>query len=309
MGAQHLGERDVERQEGALEGCLLVGDSLPPRRLGRKKRRGPSTPKGPPTVTHSATDPPSQTIRGDAPDRAGRAVRPRVRARLVRRRVRRAAGRDALARDARSGRSRALENLEHRGAAGADPLTGDGAGMLLQLPDEFFRGVDRPRSCRRPARTASASASCRADDEARRAELEQHPRRRGRGRGPARDLLARRPDASSSTIGDTAREVAPDRPAARRRRLATSSRPTATPSSASSTSSAGSPRSRAGPDARDPELLGADDRLQGDADGAAARAGATPTCCDERMKSALVLSTRASRRTPSRAGSSRTRTG
>ena len=28
----------------------------------------------------------------------------------------------------------ALENLEHRGAAGADPLTGDGAGMLLQLP-------------------------------------------------------------------------------------------------------------------------------------------------------------------------------
>ncbi|GAC1486939.1 MAG: glutamate synthase-related protein [Solirubrobacteraceae bacterium] len=36
---------------------------------------------------------------------------------------------------------RALENLEHRGAAGADPKTGDGAGMLLQMPDEFFRGV------------------------------------------------------------------------------------------------------------------------------------------------------------------------
>ena len=36
---------------------------------------------------------------------------------------------------------RALENLEHRGATGADPLTGDGAGMLLQLPDEFFRAV------------------------------------------------------------------------------------------------------------------------------------------------------------------------
>ncbi|HEX6020916.1 MAG TPA: glutamate synthase large subunit, partial [Solirubrobacter sp.] len=35
----------------------------------------------------------------------------------------------------------ALENLEHRGAAGADPNTGDGAGMLLQLPDEFLRGV------------------------------------------------------------------------------------------------------------------------------------------------------------------------
>ncbi|RKQ93949.1 glutamate synthase (NADH) large subunit [Solirubrobacter pauli] len=35
----------------------------------------------------------------------------------------------------------ALENLEHRGAAGADPNTGDGAGILLQLPDDFFRGV------------------------------------------------------------------------------------------------------------------------------------------------------------------------
>ena len=36
---------------------------------------------------------------------------------------------------------RALENLEHRGATGADPRTGDGAGILIQLPDEFFRGV------------------------------------------------------------------------------------------------------------------------------------------------------------------------
>jgi glutamate synthase domain-containing protein 2/glutamate synthase domain-containing protein 1/glutamate synthase domain-containing protein 3 len=35
----------------------------------------------------------------------------------------------------------ALENLEHRGAAGADPNTGDGAGMLMQLPDELLRGV------------------------------------------------------------------------------------------------------------------------------------------------------------------------
>jgi glutamate synthase domain-containing protein 2/glutamate synthase domain-containing protein 1/glutamate synthase domain-containing protein 3 len=35
----------------------------------------------------------------------------------------------------------ALANLEHRGAAGADALTGDGAGILLQLPDPFFRGI------------------------------------------------------------------------------------------------------------------------------------------------------------------------
>jgi glutamate synthase domain-containing protein 2/glutamate synthase domain-containing protein 1/glutamate synthase domain-containing protein 3 len=35
----------------------------------------------------------------------------------------------------------ALENLEHRGAEGADPNTGDGAGILLQIPDAFLRGV------------------------------------------------------------------------------------------------------------------------------------------------------------------------
>ncbi len=32
-----------------------------------------------------------------------------------------------------------LENLLHRGATGADPDTGDGAGLLIQMPDGFFR--------------------------------------------------------------------------------------------------------------------------------------------------------------------------
>ncbi len=35
----------------------------------------------------------------------------------------------------------AVCNLEHRGASGADPNTGDGAGILLQVPDRFFRDV------------------------------------------------------------------------------------------------------------------------------------------------------------------------
>jgi glutamate synthase (NADPH/NADH) large chain len=35
----------------------------------------------------------------------------------------------------------ALANLEHRGAAGAEPTSGDGAGILLQLPDELLRAV------------------------------------------------------------------------------------------------------------------------------------------------------------------------
>ena len=35
----------------------------------------------------------------------------------------------------------ALEHLEHRGAAGAEPNSGDGAGILLQLPVELLREV------------------------------------------------------------------------------------------------------------------------------------------------------------------------
>src|SRR5215469_8452335 len=33
-----------------------------------------------------------------------------------------------------------LVNLNHRGAVGADPLVGDGAGILIQLPDALYRG-------------------------------------------------------------------------------------------------------------------------------------------------------------------------
>ena len=35
----------------------------------------------------------------------------------------------------------ALRNLDHRGATGADPTVGDGAGILTQVPDEFLRAV------------------------------------------------------------------------------------------------------------------------------------------------------------------------
>ena len=31
-----------------------------------------------------------------------------------------------------------LENLEHRGAVGADPIAGDGAGILIQIPHDFL---------------------------------------------------------------------------------------------------------------------------------------------------------------------------
>jgi glutamate synthase (NADPH/NADH) large chain len=42
----------------------------------------------------------------------------------------------------------ALHNLDHRGASGAEVNTGDGAGILVQIPDEFLRevaGVELPK--------------------------------------------------------------------------------------------------------------------------------------------------------------------
>ena len=35
----------------------------------------------------------------------------------------------------------ALRNLEHRGASGAEPDSGDGAGILIKIPDLFLRAV------------------------------------------------------------------------------------------------------------------------------------------------------------------------
>jgi glutamate synthase (ferredoxin) len=40
-----------------------------------------------------------------------------------------------------SGALQVLENLTHRGACGCDPLTGDGAGILIQMPHTFFQKI------------------------------------------------------------------------------------------------------------------------------------------------------------------------
>ena len=37
-----------------------------------------------------------------------------------------------------------LVNLDHRGAVGCEPNTGDGAGILMQMPDSFLRKVTAP---------------------------------------------------------------------------------------------------------------------------------------------------------------------
>jgi glutamate synthase domain-containing protein 2/glutamate synthase domain-containing protein 1/glutamate synthase domain-containing protein 3 len=101
----------------------------------------------------------------------------------------------------------ALANLEHRGAAGADPLTGDGAGILLQLPDEFFRAVIGEAL---PPAGAYGVAVCflPREDASRRAELEQLLVDAVEGEGQ-RVVAWREVPMDLEPIGETAREAAP----------------------------------------------------------------------------------------------------
>jgi glutamate synthase domain-containing protein 2/glutamate synthase domain-containing protein 1/glutamate synthase domain-containing protein 3 len=69
-----------------------------------------------------------------------------------------------------------LNRMEHRGAEGADPETGDGAGILIQLPDAFLRaevGFELPEPgrygvamCFLPSKAESRPAAVRALEEA-----------------------------------------------------------------------------------------------------------------------------------------------
>ena len=67
-----------------------------------------------------------------------------------------------------------LVNLDHRGAVGADPLVGDGAGCLIQMPDALLRdwvsrqGLILPE----PGRYAVAMCFLPSGDEARDAAIE-----------------------------------------------------------------------------------------------------------------------------------------
>jgi glutamate synthase (NADPH/NADH) large chain len=63
-----------------------------------------------------------------------------------------------------------LENLTHRGAVGADPLMGDGAGMLVQIPDALVprgNGGSGRRPCLRSATMPSAFLHAAGRDPAR----------------------------------------------------------------------------------------------------------------------------------------------
>ena len=101
----------------------------------------------------------------------------------------------------------ALENLEHRGAEGADPNTGDGAGILLQIPDAFLRaavaGVELPP----PGRYGVGVCYLPADPE-RRAVLERLIEETIEAEGQ-RALWWRDVPVDDRHVGETARLSAP----------------------------------------------------------------------------------------------------
>jgi glutamate synthase (NADPH/NADH) large chain/glutamate synthase (ferredoxin) len=100
----------------------------------------------------------------------------------------------------------ALENLEHRGAAGADPNTGDGAGILLQMPDAFMRAVldeDLP-----PPGAYGVCVCFLPHEEDRRAELEALLERTVEQEGQ-RVVAWRDVDVDKDYVGITANFFAP----------------------------------------------------------------------------------------------------
>src|SRR3984957_11629173 len=62
-----------------------------------------------------------------------------------------------------------LENLDHRGAVGADPLMGDGAGCLIQMPDQLLSDWARAegKNLPKPGRYAGAMCCLPQDEKAR----------------------------------------------------------------------------------------------------------------------------------------------
>jgi glutamate synthase (NADPH/NADH) large chain/glutamate synthase (ferredoxin) len=101
----------------------------------------------------------------------------------------------------------ALENLEHRGAVGADPRTGDGAGVLLQLPDEFFRAVI-PHELPPYGAYGVCVAFLPRGDEERRSELEHILESAVEAEGQ-RIVYWRDVPMELEHVGNSAREVAP----------------------------------------------------------------------------------------------------
>ena len=96
----------------------------------------------------------------------------------------------------------ALRNLEHRGASGAEPDSGDGAGILIRMPDQYFRevvGFDLP-----PAGSYVAGIAFMSGSEPFHDQIEAIAKEEGLNVLGWRDL-----PVDSSSLGKTALSVMP----------------------------------------------------------------------------------------------------
>ena len=103
----------------------------------------------------------------------------------------------------------ALRNLDHRGATGADPRVGDGAGILIQTPDAFFRDVMTEQGVELPAAGgyAAGMAFLPLEEAARAAAVESVERVVGEEN--LRVLGWREVPVDRDLVGDMARDVMP----------------------------------------------------------------------------------------------------
>ena len=92
-------------------------------------------------------------------------------------------------------RSRSWSNLTHRGAAGCDPCTGDGAGILLQIPHALYVGGRRRARLRAAASRATTRSPCASS------------RRSRRGAAARRRILEAAVDASRPAAARLARRA------------------------------------------------------------------------------------------------------
>ena len=60
----------------------------------------------------------------------------------------------------------ALTRLTHRGAVGADGKTGDGCGVLIKFPTDFFRAIGREQGFRLAERFAAGTVFLPQDEAA-----------------------------------------------------------------------------------------------------------------------------------------------
>ena len=248
---------------------------------------------------------------GDPRTAATGPLRPAHRARRLRGGVRgRHAGRrshDVVA----QGPVRAVR-LDHRGPRGAEPNTGDGAGMMIQIPDEFLRAVGRLRAA--AGRGLRDRPGVPADRPPRPRAAERVLDKYALVEGAAGARLAGRADRPTD-LGATALAAMPRVRqvflAAQRLRLAPATVLSGLDWSGSflraQAGRAGDPRAR--DRALLPVAVRPHDRLQGNADPGPAARAFYPDLSDERVSQRSRSCTPASPPTRSRPGRWPTRTG